>query len=152
MYQELVFFVLSVLSAVFLALSLYLLRKSYKVYRLLTGGELEKKRVKKLRKRYVVFATLCENKVGYNDVDNAIKEAFLKLYGELTMQKASPRLLLFDEKKQRGIVRVLHLYTDHFIALLGYVKKIGNTNCVLIPLKVTGTVKKARKYLDLIKL
>lgn len=152
LYQEFISIVLFVLSAFLLALSLYLLKKSYRIYRLITRGELEKGRVKKLRKRYVVFAALCENKVEYNDVNNAIKEAFVKLYGEVTAQKASPRLLLFDEERQRGVVRVLHLYTDHFIALLGYIRRIGNTNCILIPLKVTGTVKKARRYLDAIKL
>lgn len=152
MHYELISFVLSILSVFLLALSLYLLRKSYRIYRLVARGEVEKERVKRLRKRYVVFAALCENRVGYNDVDTTIREAFIKLYGEITAQKASPRLVLFDEERQRGVVRILHLYTDHFIALLGYIKRVGNTNCVLVPLKVTGTVKKARKLLDATKL
>lgn len=144
--------ILAVTCLALLLIALYFLKRAYSIYRFLVKRVATEERVKKIRKRYVVFATVCEEKVSYEEVSNTLRNAFMKLYGEVITQKASPKVLIFDEEKQRGIARVSHLYVDFFIASLGFVKEIGNHRCILIPLKVTGTIKKARKYLDMLKL
>lgn len=149
---QLVNIVLTVVSLALLLAALYLFRKAYFLYKAIREKISAEKRVKKLRKRYVVFAAVCEEKVGHNDVASALRDTFVKLYGELTTQKGSPRVLIFDEEKQRGIARISHLHVDLLVASLGFIKRVGSTKCILIPLKVTGTIKKARKYLDTLKL
>ncbi|MEM4809023.1 MAG: Rpp14/Pop5 family protein, partial [Desulfurococcaceae archaeon] len=67
------------------------------------------------------------------------------------VNKASPYLVFFDETSQRGIYRIVHLYLNFLIATLGLVKIIDGKKCVLIPLKTTGTLKKAHEILRKIR-
>jgi len=71
----------------------------------------------------------------------------IKYYGVGVYRKASPQIIFFDEAKGVGVIRVLHTCTKHLIATLGLTKRVGNTNCILIPLKTTGTLKKAKEYI-----
>ncbi|MEM1878185.1 MAG: Rpp14/Pop5 family protein [Desulfurococcaceae archaeon] len=148
---ELLSAVLICLSLALLAIVVVLLRKAYRLYKFVLARTMPEISAKKLRKRYVVFAAVCEEKVTYEKLSKTIRNAFIELYGKAYTHKASPRLVLFDEGRQRGVVRVLHIYTDHLVAALGLVRNVEGVDCILVPYRTTGTIKKAKKYLDVIK-
>jgi ribonuclease P/MRP protein subunit POP5 len=100
---------------------------------------------KKLRRRYVVFTAICEERVGFSDLQEAVSSKFCELFSKTMYYKAAPQLVLFDESTQRGVYRVTHLYLDHLIVALGLVKNIKGKKCILLPLRTTGTLKKARE-------
>jgi len=150
---EYVSIVLLFTAVIMLSLSLFLLRKSLRIYKGVKALlEPHVKSVKKPRKRYVVFVALCEDKVYLNNVEEAVKKAFIEYYGKSMYHKASPQLILYDENSGRGVIRVLHTCTDHLLATLGLVKKINDKNCLLLPLRTTGTLKKAREYLEKLRI
>ena len=101
--------------------------------------------VKKLRRRYVVFTAICEERIKFSELQEAVSNRFCELFSESTYYKASPQLVLFDENTQRGVYRVTHLYLDYLIATLGLVKSVKGKKCILVPLRTTGTLKKARE-------
>lgn len=132
--------------------SIYLLRKSLRYYKSVKAlVENRFKNTRKPRKRYVVFTVICEEEVCFDSVESAVREKFIEYYGESTYHKASPRLILYNEKSGRGIIRVLHTCTDYLIAVLGLIKKINNRNCIILPIKTTGTLRKAREYVEKLK-
>lgn len=151
MLYEVLSIVLVAASLILAVLTSALLVKAYKLYKTLASLLEPQVKAKKLRKRYIVFAAICEHRVSYKDVEKAIEKTFLELYGKAYLQKASPKVVLFDENLQRGIIRVSHLYKDHLISVLGLVKNIGDSKCIVAPLKTTGTIKKAREYLGKLK-
>lgn len=104
---------------------------------------------RKLRKRYIVFAVLSSKGFSINKktLEKAIRECWEKLLGELSLVKADPQLIYFDPSVQRGVLRVAHIYKDEALAVLGIIKKINEHECLLIPLKTAGTIKKARKIM-----
>jgi len=136
-------------SMVLLIASIILLGKTIVYYRgvkrLLETGL---KPIGKARKRYVVFTALCEERVSQRDVENAISETMKKHYGVSIYRKASPQVILYDESTGRGVVRVLHAYTSYLIATLGLTKRAGGKNCLIVPIKTTGTLRKAREILS----
>lgn len=142
---------LSILLGLMLLATLMLIRvllklnKLVKVYTSILRVRESELVVKKLRKRYVVFTAICEEKVKFEDLAEAVSSKFRELFSESTYYKASPQLVFFDENTQRGVYRVTHVYLDHLIAALGLVKKIRDKNCIVIPLRTTGTLKKARE-------
>ena len=107
---------------------------------------------KKPRKRYIVFAVICEDKVTRADVETAIKEKFVEYFGQSTLHKASPQVVFYDESTGRGVIRVLHTCTNHLVAVMGIVKKVGNKDCIVVPTRVTGTLKKAQEYMHKLRI
>ncbi|MCC6011106.1 MAG: hypothetical protein LM556_01745 [Desulfurococcaceae archaeon] len=121
------------------------LKRLVKAYTAIIRAREETLSVKKPRKRYVVFTAICEERVKFEELTDAVSSRFKELFSENTYYKASPQLVLFDESTQRGVYRVTHIYLDHFIAALGLVKRIGGKKCVIVPLRTTGTLKRARE-------
>ncbi len=134
-----------------LLVTLLRLKRLVNAYAALLKAREKAVKVKKLRKRYVVFATICEERVEFNELRDAVSSKFRELFSENVYYKASPQLVLFDENTQRGVYKVIHLYLDHFIATLGLVKSIGGKKCVVVPLRTTGTLKKARELMRKLK-
>jgi len=107
---------------------------------------LEKPR-RKLRKRYIVFAVLSEKKHSKNDVEKAIKSTFREYFGELLLARCDPQLIYFDSERQRGVIRCTHLCKMQVLATLALIREIEREKCLIVPIRVTGTIKKARKIL-----
>ena len=103
--------------------------------------------IKKIRKRYIVFSIISKHRYKRIEVEEAIRRAFSEMFGEISAAKADPQLIYFDPSIQRGVIRVSHIYKDHVIALLGFIREINGRSCLLIPIKTTGTIRKARKIL-----
>lgn len=140
-----------------LALSLFSLVLAIKAYRkagsvlkasrALAEAEREGKPIK-LRKRYIAFTLSFSKPVSRRAFEKTFTEVFARYFGESTLSKASPQLILFLEEEQRGIVRVSHLYRDHAVAVLGLLKSIGDAKCIVIPLRTCGTLKKCREAVE----
>lgn len=109
--------------------------------------ELKPGKVKKPRKRYIVFATLCENEILIDELDKALRDIFIEYYGVSIYSKASPRIVLYDVKLGRGVLRVSHICVDHAIAALGLIKDVNNKKCIIVPIRTTGTLRKAQEYM-----
>jgi len=121
-----------------------LVKSLYAVSR--TKLALEKTR-RKLRKRYVVFAVLSEKKHSKNNVEKAIRSTFREYFGELLLIKCDPQLIYFDLERQRGVIRCTHLCKMQVLATLALIREIEHEKCLIVPIRVTGTIKKARKIL-----
>jgi len=102
---------------------------------------------RKLRKRYVVFAVLSEKKHSKNDVEKAIRNTFREYFGELLLASCDPQLIYFDSERQRGVIRCTHSCKMQVLAALALIREIEHEKCLIVPIRVTGTIKKARKIL-----
>ena len=107
----------------------------------------DEERIKKIRKRYIVFAVLSEKKFEKRDVEKCLRMTFKQYFGEILLIKADPQLIYFDPSIQRGVIRVAHKYRDQVLASLSMIREINGVKCLIIPLKTTGTIKKARKIM-----
>jgi len=103
--------------------------------------------VKRLRKRYIVFAVLSEKKYSKKEVERSVRDLMRDFFGEELLVKADPQLIYFDPALQRGVIRVAHIYKDHVIAAFALIQEIDGAKCLVIPIKTTGTIKKAKRIL-----
>ncbi len=102
---------------------------------------------KKIRKRYIVFTILSEQKLSKQDVEHVIREKFKQYFGEQELVKADPQLIYFDPNLQRGIIRTTQLHKDKLLSVFQLIKEVNGIKCLFIPVKTTGTMKKARGIL-----
>ena len=145
--------ILLLVSIAILVVSVYLLYNNLKMYRkalfLLKMRAEDEVLAKtgKLRKRYIVFAVISQTRYSKKDLSEAIRTTFKHLFGEAILVKADPYIVYYDPGVMRGVIRVSHIYKNHVLAVLSLIPRITGLDALIIPLKTTGTIKKARKIL-----
>lgn len=95
------------------------------------------------RSRYVKFHILSEEKIEYTDLEAAIWNTALDLYGETGVSKLSLWLVknLYNEEKQIGVIRCNNNSVQQVLAALGMISRLGDNRVVFKILKVSGTIK-----------
>ena len=99
------------------------------------------------RKRYIVFEVISNEIITSSELNHALKEEAEKLLGILGLSDITLKLIDFDEKFKRGIIRTDNHSKYVVLALLGLIRNINDKKVLLIPLKTTGTIKKARQLI-----
>ncbi len=148
---------ISLIAIVFSAVTLVLVinrikiveRRLRYVYDLITMKR--RKRHGRIRKRYIVFAVISEQDLGKKDIEKAIRNIWREIFGELSLSRADPQLIYFEPSIQRGIIRIRHVYKKECLALLGIIHEINGVKCLLIPITVSGTLKRAQKKLYMLR-
>ena len=94
----------------------------------------------KEKKRYVVFEVISESN---SYPEKEIKDAFLKLFGEIGLSEAGLIFLRNKYQNNRGIIKVNHKNVDRLRASFCILKKP-----IIKSVGTSGTLKKAQdKYL-----
>ena len=98
------------------------------------------------KKRYLVFEVISKQKINdANQVSSAIWNASLQFLGQLGTAKAGLMVLSnkWDQKLQRGIIKVSHRHVDAVKAALIFANKIDNEDVIFRSLGVSGILRKA---------
>ncbi len=144
---------LSIASAALSIITLLHLLKLRKRGELLVklSKEFEKRgKPRKLRKRYIVFKAISDGRVLRNQVEEAIRKAVRELYGVTVASIADPQLIAYDDELMKGIIRTNNLAKDYVIASMSIVREASGKRIIVKPVKTTGLLKKARKYVEAI--
>lgn len=99
------------------------------------------------KKRYLVFEVLSDKKFNFQEINTAVWDATLAFLGELGASKAGIILLgdKWNQKKQRGLIRVDRKYVDNIKVALALITKINSENVVVKSVGVSGVIGKAEK-------
>mgnify|MGYP001570940598 FL=1 len=98
------------------------------------------------KKRYLVFEVISKEKINdANKVSNAVWHCSLQFLGQLGAAKAGIMVLSnkWDQKLQRGIIKVSHKHVDAVKAALAFADKIDNNDVIFRSLGVSGILRKA---------
>ncbi|MBS7630611.1 ribonuclease P protein component 2 [Candidatus Bathyarchaeota archaeon] len=87
------------------------------------------------------FSIFSDGVFNEKEVQDAVMESILQLYGLKGLSLIAPTLIEFDEKDQRGIIRCNHSYLRLMRASLAYVTSIRGSGASIIVKKVSGTIK-----------
>jgi len=105
------------------------------------------------KKRYLIFEIISNEKLAeFKRISNTILQRNQQLIGEIGMSKGGVSILhdCWNEKKQRGIIRVNPKYLNDVKTGLSLIKKIGDRRVIFKTVGVSGVLKKAKqRYLSL---
>ncbi|HDD26103.1 MAG TPA: hypothetical protein ENF75_03335 [Acidilobales archaeon] len=107
-------------------------------------------RKRRLRSRYIIFRVLplCSNySINREVVEEGIVNKFKELFGLVNLRRAGISVIYFDEGKLIGVVRVKHVFRMQLLTALGLVKELSGCGIIIVPIRTTGTLKRARKYI-----
>ena len=99
------------------------------------------------KKRYLVFELITEQNLFGKDVNFALKNHLLKLFGELGLSKMNYQFIQFNEKSKKGILKCRHTAVDDLKAGVLLLKEVNGIKVLPKTLKTSGTVKKAKSFL-----
>ena len=99
---------------------------------------------RKPSKRYIVFEVV-GGPVEPGELENAIRGAFARLFGEPALGVSMLRLVEYHDDRMIGILRVRREYKYHALAALGLVRSVSGRRVLLVPLLTSGTLKRARR-------
>lgn len=102
---------------------------------------------KRIRRRYVVIKLVSRDALRKEEVEEALSIVFTKVFGEVGYVKANPQLIYFDGNRGSCIVRVNHTHVKALLSVVWMIRSINNKQCLMIPVKTTGTIKKAYKVM-----
>ena len=108
--------------------------------------------VRKPRKRYLVFQVLTENVLSKSDVEKVFNKVFNEFFGIIGGGEANPKLVLYDEKSMRCVLRFVHTQRSKVLFALAMVSEVTDGKIGFIPLKITGTLKKAKEIVKTLEL
>ena len=99
------------------------------------------------RKRYLGFEIISEDKIDFGEFVNAFWHSSLNFLGELGAAKVGVWLIkdLWDEKRQRGLIKCRHTQVENVRTTLALINRIGDTQVIARTLGLSGTMKTARK-------
>lgn len=101
----------------------------------------------KEKKRYLTFEITSEDKISdFRYVIGGMEQGFIDTLGMLGTAKAGIRMIpeRWDQRTQRGIIRVNHRFVNEAKAALIMIRHIGNIPVIIRSLGVSGTLRKAR--------
>lgn len=101
----------------------------------------------RIRKRYVVIRLLSRDVLKREEVEEALSETFIRFFGEAGYVKANPKLVYFNEESGSCIVRINHTYVRALISVIWMIRDINGKQCLMIPIKTTGTIRKAHRVM-----
>jgi ribonuclease P/MRP protein subunit POP5 len=101
------------------------------------------------RKRYIAFRLIANGELEAKEVVLAIRENIISLFGEYFSTHSGIWLEYFDGK--HGILKCYHTALEKVKVAITLMGKIGEKEVIPIILGVSGTIKRCRKYLEVLR-
>ena len=98
------------------------------------------------RRRYVVFEVVPAHG-DEAEVERTVYSVLESVLGLVGFSDAGVKLVEYNAETGRGILRVRHTYKTLALAALGLIREIGGRRVAVVPLAVTGSVKRAKRLL-----
>lgn len=99
----------------------------------------------KNRKRYIGFKIISDKEIEPKEFEKAVKDSFMRLFGEFGLSSANPKLLYEFWDKNTGVLQTNNIAIPKIKISLALLKEIGGIKIIVQTLKVFGTLKKIKE-------
>jgi len=101
------------------------------------------------RKRYLLIKIFCEEELSYEEIERSFWDAILNSFGKISFLTSFKILKdTFNKEEKTIIVKCNHI-SKHFVYFaLGNIKEINGKKCIIKLLKVSGTIKRLKKFIS----
>ena len=99
------------------------------------------------KKRYVLFELHSDSKLRGNDVNDSLWKVLLRLFGENGVGVMKFWLVLWDEKKGKGIARCSDGKADWLKEGVLFLKDVKGTNVIPKTISTSGSISKLKELI-----
>jgi len=124
-----------------------------RVLRLLSPKSLRKAiktQEKRLIKRYIVFEIFDEG-INIDELKSTLIDSLSRELGIMNLASCNIKLIWYSMRKHCGILRIRgpYLCIPTVLSALSLIRNLNGKKVIIVPLKVTGTLKRAKKYIGI---
>ncbi len=98
------------------------------------------------RRRYLIVRLVYSGKLSEAELESLLLNAYGKLYGSSRSSTAGLKVMDLDERTGTATIRFKAPRKWEVLAALGAVENLSEGRVVVIPLRVSGTLRKAKEY------
>ncbi len=98
------------------------------------------------RRRYLIVRLVHPGKLSKAELESFLLNAYGRLYGTSRSLTAGLKVMDLDEGRSTAIIRFKAPRKWEVLAALGAVEKLSEGKVVVIPWRVSGTLRKAKEY------
>jgi len=106
----------------------------------------EARKERRERRRYLIVRLVYSGRLSKAELESLIRNAYEKLYGSSRSSTAGLKVVDIDERIGTAIIRFKAPRKWEILAALGAVENLSEGRVVVIPLRVSGTLRKAKEY------
>ncbi|MUM64452.1 ribonuclease P [Acidianus infernus] len=101
-------------------------------------------------KRYIVFYIISEDqKISQKNIEEAIRSAVKELLGSMWLEISNPRVIIYLNDSNEGIISTNRAGYKAVIASLPLVKAVDGKKVLIVPKRTTGSLKKAKRLIGI---
>jgi len=104
-------------------------------------------------RRYIVFRVISEDRIGYDQVRDALWNSMTHWIGEAGLARAGVRLVknLWSQGEQTGFIQVSPKHVDAVKVAMGLIHQIGDQRVIFQSVRVSGNIKSGKEKTGLAK-
>lgn len=92
-------------------------------------------------RRYIQIKICSHVTVTEEQITQALTGSIVRTFGEVGLSRIAPRLIRFDSRKSTAVLAFAKDHTVEMQVALAFIRQIGESDALLLPLKTSGTIK-----------
>ena len=98
-----------------------------------------------MTRRYLHIKILSAGTVTEEQFLQALTASIVKYFGEVGLSRIAPKLIRFDARSSRAVVAFMKEHVVEMQVALAFIRQIGESEALTMPLKTSGTIKSLGK-------
>jgi len=94
-----------------------------------------------MSRRYVRIKICSPVTVTEEQFTQALTASIMKYFGEVGLSRIAPKLIRFDSRRSSVIVGFAKEHVVEMQAALAFIRQVGESEALALPLKTSGTIK-----------
>jgi len=106
----------------------------------------EARKERRERRRYLIIRLIYSGKLGRVELESLLLNAYEKLFGSSRSSTAGLKVMDLDKRTGTAIIRFKAPRKWEVLAALGAVENLSEGKVIVVPLRVSGTLRKAKDH------
>jgi len=102
----------------------------------------------KRKRRYLVFSVISDKPFSsVEELGSSLRAALSACLGEVRFHDCKPEVVFYSPGRSRGVIRTAKDCADEVAGCLSMIREARGARLLIIPVRLTGTLRRARWYL-----
>ena len=94
-----------------------------------------------MSRRYMRIKICSPGTITKEQFAQALTASIVKYFGEVGLSRIAPKLIRFDSRRSSVVVAFAKEHVVEIQAALAFIRQIGESEALVLPLKTSGTIK-----------
>ena len=94
-----------------------------------------------MTRRYLLIKICSPASVTEEQFSQAMAASIMRYFGEVGLSRIAPKLIRFNSHESSAVVACAKDHANEMQAALAFIRQVGESEALMLPLKTSGTIK-----------